>query len=87
MHHITPTEQILPQACFQTQDVQFHTCVSHVTCMSESSHTYELSRTTGLRAKAGGAAFCVATYHMPCVFWDQRVMVIHSALVSQKVCV
>ena len=33
---------------------------------------------------SGGRRFCVGTYHMPCVFWDQRVMVIHSALVAQK---
>ena len=41
-----------------------------------------------LRGKEGpdqGSLFCVATYHMPCVFWDQRVMVIHSALVAQTV--
>jgi len=24
--------------------------------------------------------FCVATYHMPCVFWDERAMVCHAAL-------
>mmetsp|Transcript_34499 Transcript_34499/g.108147 ORF Transcript_34499/g.108147 Transcript_34499/m.108147 type:complete len:354 (-) Transcript_34499:77-1138(-) len=29
--------------------------------------------------------FCVANYHMPCVFWDQRVMVIHSALAARHV--
>jgi hypothetical protein len=39
-----------------------------------------------LRAKAApDSIFCVATYHMPCVFWDQRVMVIHTALVAQTV--
>ena len=36
-------------------------------------------------ADAGGSVFCVATYHMPCVFWDQRVMLIHTVLVAQKV--
>ncbi len=24
--------------------------------------------------------FCVATYHMPCVYWDERAMVCHAAL-------
>lgn len=41
-----------------------------------------------LRAKEGSdqdSHFCIATYHMPCVFWDQRVMVIHSALAAQTV--
>ena len=28
--------------------------------------------------------FCVATYHMPCVFQDPRVMVIHAALFAQR---
>mmetsp|Transcript_2548 Transcript_2548/g.6123 ORF Transcript_2548/g.6123 Transcript_2548/m.6123 type:complete len:362 (+) Transcript_2548:84-1169(+) len=30
--------------------------------------------------KGAGGAFVVGTYHMPCVFWDHRVIVIHMAL-------
>mmetsp|Transcript_7225 Transcript_7225/g.17008 ORF Transcript_7225/g.17008 Transcript_7225/m.17008 type:complete len:383 (+) Transcript_7225:94-1242(+) len=30
-------------------------------------------------------SFCVSTYHMPCVFWDQRVMTIHSTLAARYV--
>ncbi len=32
---------------------------------------------------AGGAAFTVGVYHMPCVFWDQEVMAVHAALVVE----
>lgn len=42
-----------------------------------------------LRSKTNGAKLCVATYHMPCVFWSPPVMLIHSALVVrtfQKLC-
>ena len=28
-------------------------------------------------------SFCVATYHMPCIFWVQSTLVIHAALVLQ----
>jgi len=33
----------------------------------------------------GGKTFCIATYHMPCMFWAPKVMVIHTALAMQKV--
>eukprot|EP01084_Bolivina_argentea_P267809 454711_1 len=40
-----------------------------------------------LRTKGESASnrkeFCVATYHMPCVFYDERVMAIHTALACQ----
>lgn len=42
-----------------------------------------------LRSKTNGARLCVATYHMPCIFWSPPVMLIHSALVVrtfQKLC-
>ena len=42
-----------------------------------------------LRTKQGDRAsaktFCVATYHMPCMFYAPKVMVIHTALALQKV--
>mmetsp|Transcript_17371 Transcript_17371/g.34585 ORF Transcript_17371/g.34585 Transcript_17371/m.34585 type:complete len:468 (-) Transcript_17371:324-1727(-) len=31
------------------------------------------------RMLAGGDRFCLSTYHMPCVFWDPRVMNIHAS--------
>lgn len=33
-----------------------------------------------LRSRTNGAKICVATYHMPCIFWSPPVMMIHSAL-------
>lgn len=33
--------------------------------------------------KAPSEQFVVATYHMPCAFWSQQVMVIHTALAAQ----
>ena len=36
-----------------------------------------------LVCKASGRRLCVATYHMPCVFWAPRVMTIHTALLFQ----
>lgn len=33
-----------------------------------------------LRSRTNGATICVATYHMPCVYWSPPVMLIHSAL-------
>lgn len=33
---------------------------------------------------AGASEFGVATYHMPCVFWEPAVMVIHAALCAQR---
>merc|ERR1711908_246307 len=35
------------------------------------------------RALSSNHVFAVATYHMPCAFWNPKVMVIHSALASQ----
>lgn len=38
-----------------------------------------------LRPRQGaGEEFGVATYHMPCVFWEPSVMVIHAALCAQR---
>lgn len=37
-----------------------------------------------LRSRTNGAKICVATYHMPCVFWSPPVMLIHSALVVRS---
>lgn len=42
-----------------------------------------------LRSRTNGAKICVATYHMPCIFWSPPVMMIHSALVVrtfQRLC-
>lgn len=42
-----------------------------------------------LRSRTNGAKICVATYHMPCIYWSPAVMMIHAALVSrtfQKLC-
>merc|ERR1719305_1317583 len=36
-----------------------------------------------LRDTSSDERLCVATYHMPCMFWDLSAMVIHSALVAQ----
>jgi len=36
-----------------------------------------------LRCKSGGKVFCVANYHMPCMFFLPDVMVIHTALALQ----
>ena len=39
--------------------------------------------TATLQPKKGGDAFCVGTYHMPCLFGSvdkERVMVIHASL-------
>lgn len=33
-----------------------------------------------LRSRTNGAKLCVATYHMPCIFWSPPVMLIHAAL-------
>ena len=45
------------------------------------------NRALFLRLKPAGAedaaAFVVGTYHMPCIFWDVDVMIIHSALVVE----
>ena len=38
-----------------------------------------------LRDKATGTEFCVATYHMPCSFWDLRIMAIHADLAVRHV--
>lgn len=42
-----------------------------------------------LEDRATGGRLCVATYHMPCVFWSPPVMMIHTALAVQhaQVCV
>ena len=38
-----------------------------------------------LAPKSGnGQEFGVATYHMPCVFWEPKVMVVHAALAAQR---
>ena len=37
------------------------------------------------KKSAEHVGFGVATYHMPCVWWDNRVMTIHAALVAQHV--
>ena len=36
-----------------------------------------------LRDVRSSSEFVVATYHMPCMFWDLKAMTIHSALVGQ----
>jgi mRNA deadenylase 3'-5' endonuclease subunit Ccr4 len=38
-----------------------------------------------LQHRATGETFCVATYHMPCVFWDHRVMAFHASLSANEV--
>ena len=38
-----------------------------------------------LKCENTGKAFCIGTYHMPCMFWAPKVMVIHAALASQKI--
>mmetsp|Transcript_3150 Transcript_3150/g.10914 ORF Transcript_3150/g.10914 Transcript_3150/m.10914 type:complete len:345 (-) Transcript_3150:181-1215(-) len=38
-----------------------------------------------LKCRTSGKKICVGTYHMPCMFWAPKVMVIHSALVCQKI--
>jgi mRNA deadenylase 3'-5' endonuclease subunit Ccr4 len=40
---------------------------------------------TKLLHKATGETFCVATYHMPCVFWDMRVMALHASLSANEI--
>ena len=62
---------------------------------SASSSTWEAVRgrvnqliSVRLRARAGAgddgaAAFCVSTYHMPCLFMDRPVMTVHCALAAQ----
>lgn len=37
-----------------------------------------------LRSRTNGAKFCVATYHMPCIFWSPPVMLIHAGLVVRQ---
>ena len=37
------------------------------------------------KKSAEHVGFGVATYHMPCLWWDNRVMAIHAALVAQHV--
>ena len=34
-------------------------------------------------AAGSGAEFCVSTYHMPCAFYNQKLMVVHTALAAQ----
>ena len=44
--------------------------------------------TATLQPKKGGDAFCVGTYHMPCLFGSvdkERVMVIHASLAAARV--
>ena len=36
-----------------------------------------------LRCVRSGASFCVATYHMPCMYWAPRAMLIQAALAAQ----
>ncbi len=55
-----------------------------------SSWEYAASRSNRLvlarlTHKLSGRRFCVATYHMPCAFWDSAVMHIHCALAAQFV--
>lgn len=37
-----------------------------------------------LRSRTNGAKLCVATYHMPCIYWSPPVMMIHSALLVRS---
>jgi hypothetical protein len=37
-----------------------------------------------LKEVSSGKVVCVGTYHMPCMFWLPSVMVMHTALVSQR---
>jgi 2',5'-phosphodiesterase len=36
--------------------------------------------TAVLRDKESGAKFCISNYHMPCSFWDGRIMTLHADL-------
>ena len=36
-----------------------------------------------LEDRATGGRFCVSNYHMPCVFWSQQFMTVHTALAAQ----
>ena len=38
-----------------------------------------------LAERASGTTFAIATYHMPCVFYNPPVMTIHGALALQRV--
>jgi endonuclease/exonuclease/phosphatase family metal-dependent hydrolase len=38
-----------------------------------------------LKEVSSGKVVCVGTYHMPCMFWLPSVMVMHTALVSQRI--
>jgi len=54
---------------------------------SESERRANMLLSARLRDRASGRAFCVSTYHMPCLFGSapkNQVMVIHAALVAKK---
>lgn len=40
--------------------------------------------TATLKCKKTGGSLCIATYHMPCVFWSPPAMIIHAALVMSS---
>jgi len=54
---------------------------------AESARRQNVLVSARLRDRATGRAFCVSTYHMPCLFGSDpknQVMLIHSALVAQR---
>lgn len=55
---------------------------------SMSRHNRMVSLKLAINDPADGGAgssaeFCIATYHMPCAFYDQKLMVVHTALAAQ----
>ena len=54
----------------------------------EARKKHNVLVTATLQPKKGGDAFCVGTYHMPCLFGSvdkERVMVIHASLAAARV--
>ena len=54
----------------------------------EARKKHNVLVTATLQPKKGGEAFCVGTYHMPCLFGSvdkERVMVIHASLAAARV--
>jgi len=49
--------------------------------MTQGRHNRMVS--VKVKAKGGGRPFVVSTYHMPCMFYAPKVMVIHTALAAQ----
>jgi hypothetical protein len=55
---------------------------------NEARSRHNVMVSAQLQDRSSGVSFSVSTYHMPCVFWSQPVMLIHAALAAQhaKVC-